>query len=171
MYRIAYQQQRGDPFFGSVGRFFGGIAKTIGGLLPGPAGAVLKGVGGVIAPPRGLPAPVLQMPTGITQVGPGGVIYKRTEYGAQMTGMPQMTDGCGKGFHVSTARTTKVPDGSPRCVRNRRMDPLNAKALRRSARRITAFRGIVKSVARAAGIPITTGAMRRRSSGKRCGCK
>lgn len=158
MYRIA--AYRGDPF--SIGGLIGGVAKFAGGILPGPAGAVLKAAGGLLAPKR----PQLPSPSQITQVGPGGLIYKRTEFGAQVTPpsmRPLGTGGCEKGFHQSK-RTGA-------CVRNRSMNALNPRALRRAATRLNSFKRHAKSMAKALGQPISFGSRGRSSSPRKCGCK
>ena len=149
-YRVQYARMRGDPF--SIGGLLGGVAKFAGGILPGPAGMVLKAAGGLLSKPK--PAQIGPPIQQITQVGPAGVIYKKTEYGAQLPsigGMP--SPGFGK--------------------RRRRMNPLNPRALRRAASRLNSFKTHVKSVSRALGQPVSFGA--KRSSGSRsrraCGCK
>jgi len=55
------------------------------------------------------------------------------------------TDACCRGFHLNKSRGC---DGSPagtKCVKNRRMNPLNPKALKRAIRRATRFESFVKS--------------------------
>lgn len=122
MYRIAAARHRGDPF--SIGGLFGGIAKTIGGLVPGPAGMVLKAAGGLL---QGKPKPSPQQV--VTQVGPGGMIYKRTEFGGQVN-LPQIGPGAG---------------GKAKRF-GRRINPANVKALRRAIRRQDQFVNLAKSV-------------------------
>lgn len=149
----------GDPF---IGGFFKKIGKTIGGgikglLTGGPLGAVSGAVSGAFGsttpapPPRFTTTPILQMPTErrTTSIGPGGMIYKRemTEYGGGVTGLPGGGDGCPKGFHLNKANSPRGPKGSY-CVKNRRMNVTNPKALRRAIRR---NRGFVKTFRKAAG--------------------
>lgn len=51
---------------------------------------------------------------------------------------------CCKGEHVAKTRDPNSPSFG-QCVRNRRMNPLNPKALRRAIRRATRFESFVKS--------------------------
>jgi len=123
MYRIAASRHRGDPF--SIGGLLGGVAKFAGGLLPGPAGMVLRAAGGILGPkkPQVLPHPSQV----ITQIGPGGMVYKRTEVGAQLT--------------PGTMARGSVPSQF-----RRRINPANVKALRRAIRRQDSFVKLAKSV-------------------------
>lgn len=147
--------------FGGIGRFLGGAARTIGGLAPGPVGGILRGIGGLLAPSRpgigtkmqfvqqapprfppvlGLPLPgrppivVQQVPT----PGVGGAIERFLPGGA--TGF-QPAGGCPAGFHPNkggyfTQAEGFVPKGT-KCVKNRRRNPLNPRALDRAIGRIT----------------------------------
>lgn len=149
MYRIQYARHRGDPF--SIGGLLGGVAKFAGGILPGPAGMVLRAAGGLLGPkpkPAQIGPPIREH----TQVGPGGVIFKKTEYGAQLTG--------GGG--------TFLPSGGKR---RRRMNPLNPRALRRAASRLNSFKTHVKSVSKALGQPVSFGKRSTSGSRRRCSCK
>lgn len=147
MYRIQYARHRGDPF--SIGGLLGGVAKFAGGIIPGPAGMVLKAAGGLLSKPK--PAQI-GPPIREVQMGPGGIIYKKTEYGAQATGL-------GGGIFPSSGR------------KRRRMNPLNPRALRRAASRLNSFKTHVKSVSRALGQPVSFGKRSSSGSRRRCGCK
>lgn len=135
----------GDYYRYQAGGILGSIVKGIGGAIGGfvrggPLGAITGGIKGVLGKaPTGTavtlaqlpPLPPLQMPTSTTQIGPGGIVYKRTEYGAEVRGV-----GAG---------------GRPRL---RRMNVANAKALRRALRRVAGFgklaRRAKRDIARAA---------------------
>lgn len=51
---------------------------------------------------------------------------------------------CPSGWHLSTAKDKCTGVTTTCCVRNRRMNPLNPRALTRSTRRLTAFNRIIK---------------------------
>jgi hypothetical protein len=153
---------RGDP--GIFGDIWGGIKGAVGGFVSGgPLGAIggaLRG-SGIIKPsaPRQLQAPgqlpPIMAPTSTTSIGPGGSVFKRTEYGVQTQGMPAMgaacEDGCPKGYHLNKSsyftREGFVAAGT-KCVKNRRMNVVNPKALRRGIRRA---KGAVKLLKKSAG--------------------
>lgn len=65
---------------------------------------------------------------------PGGI------FGGGEAGCP----GCCKGFHVAKTQDPNAPSFG-QCVRNRRMNPLNPRALRRATRRLKGFERAVKS--------------------------
>ena len=152
-YRVQYGRLKGDPFLGPIGGFLGGVARTIGSFVPGPAGMVLKAAGTVLGPkPKPMPAqigPPVLFPKQTTQIGPGGLVYKHTEYGARVTGGgPSLVSG-GK--------------------RRRRMNPLNPRALRRAASRLNSFKTHVKTVSRALGQPVSWGRRSPSRSRRKCG--
>lgn len=63
-------------------------------------------------------------------------------YGPKVAQMVQ--GGCPKGFHPAK-------DGSGRCVRNRRMNPANGRAIRRAARRLRAAEKVFRRVLQVEG--------------------
>ncbi len=151
-----YGYGQGDPGF--LSSLWKGIKKVaapiIGGMIAGPAGAaVLGGVfGGGRTPPiyRG----VAPQPRQNVQLRMGPIAARSTDYwppvprfaGAPMarprvTGMEDLggagTGCCPRGFHLAK-------DGSGKCVRNRRMNVANPRALRRSMRRVQGFEKLAR---------------------------
>jgi len=142
---------------GIFGSILGGIGGAVTGLLSGgPIGAVTGAISGfskgttpgtgIVATPPSIP--VLKTPgiTGtIQRLVPGGA----TGYQIPMTGLG--------GYHVNKegywTKGGYVPAGS-KLVKNRRMNPGNARALRRSIRREKAFVGLAKRVLRGTGLTV-----------------
>ncbi len=154
---------RGDYYGGDPGLFgfLGGIAKKglglIGSVLPGPLGAVAKTAGRLIPGGRQRAIPMVQqrppaprLPPRQTRLGiqvggqQGIQVGKTTKYFVEGQGMVMPTvDGCcPSGYH-------QAKDGSGRCVRNRRMNVTNPRALRRGLRRVSGFAKTVKRVRKA----------------------
>lgn len=152
---------RGDPFIKGflekVGRGFKG---AVGGFMRGgPIGAVTGGVSGAFGSTTPAPNPrtvqprkELAVPYERTQIDLSpfpGSIYTRERFGPN--GLETVAaaerialagrDPCPKGMHLDK-RTRS------RCVKNRRMNVANPKALRRAIRR---NRGFVKTFRKAAG--------------------
>jgi len=153
--------------FGSIGRVLGGAAKGF--LSGGPIGAIRGGVGGLLpqsapTPPIAPPGQVFLPPLpqeappvfrgspgtrtrtfGGFQLGPlevGRESEVFTEAPAAFAGGPAI--GCPVGFRPNkTSYFLKsgqfVPKGS-RCVRNRRRNSLNPKALSRAMSRLEGFK-------------------------------
>lgn len=175
---------RGDPgLFSFLGKAIGGVAKIGLGILKGQLGLPTGGGGGPqITPIRNLLGPgsgIYTQPQGV-QCPPGtacsgastdglciGTCYPVAGAGGGMPMVGGMAGACQRGFHMN--KSTYVTRGGgtshwtpglqvhPRgttCVRNRRMNVGNARALRRSLRRISGFAKLVKrsrrAVARAA---------------------
>lgn len=135
-------------------------APIVGGLIGGPAGAAIgTAVGAAIAPkpvaqqaPRAAPRPTVQPGTGrstsllpvsmaplpalsrIPNLGAGGVRPPTLE-------LPMAGGACPVGFHLDKRSRT-------RCVRNRRMNPLNGKAATRAIRRIKGARKMLQKIER-----------------------
>ena len=138
---------QGDPGFFS---FIGKALKTVGGIVPG-IGGVLQTVGGLLDPSR---------PRAVTPVGPiqlqatrpavpvpgfAGVAQRFLPGGASGFECPP-GGGCPSGFRANRSAYflkdgTFVAPGS-RCVRIRRINPANGKAVRRAIRRENAFIGM-----------------------------
>jgi hypothetical protein len=143
---------QGDPFIG--GLIAGGVswlAKKIGKKAAAPLFQGTKALArrGASAPPGVMSAflptaaagaagvmaarsPQFQIPV------PGGGVFRPSRI--LPGGVPAYTPGeCPKGFHMNKSRGS---DGAPpgtKCVRNRRMNPANPQALRRSLRRVSGF--------------------------------
>lgn len=152
-------QFRGDPgLFGSLGRFFGGVAKGVGSFLPGPVGGVLTAAGGLLAGDRPIGRPVSMAQNGrITSFAQDQPLFKLGPLtvdppflgaqGAELsfgtrngTGEDVTTLKCISGFHANKASYflkdgTFIAEGS-RCVKNRRMNPLNPRAASTAIKRI-----------------------------------
>ena len=147
---------RGDPGF--LSSLWKGIKKiaapAIGFALGGPAGAAMGasfGGGGGGTPP--IMAPRAQ-PRQQLSFGAGPISARSTDYyppvpqfvgapmGTRRTGRagpvaPDATGCCPRGFHMAK-------QGPPRCVRNRRMNIANPRALRRSMRRVQGFEKLAR---------------------------
>jgi len=131
---------KGDPFLGGLiaagarrvlaplarkaGRWIG--RQTVGGLIGKTAGAAAT-AGTVVAVGREVMSP-----------GPGRPI--EIDLGSMAPGgEPFISRGqCPPGYHLNKADGPKGPKGSY-CVRNRRMNPLNPRALKRGLRRAEDF--------------------------------
>lgn len=151
---------RGDPFIGGIFRaaapIIRGAAATVAKRV-GSAGRALLGMRPVQMAARvgrevGIPTAVAVATTRGTQAilpgaGPeAGAPINYPESGA--AGVPMMTGAgvkgmCPPGYHPNKSDSIKGPKGSY-CVRNRRMNPLNPRALRRALRRSEDFEGIAK---------------------------
>lgn len=157
---MAYPYQRsnygdyymGDP--GLLGSLWKGIKGAATGLVTGgPLGAVTGAVKAITTPAtpatRIVPAPPPQIPVPSTYPGalptPGvsGFVARTLPGGA--TGY-QAGGACPPGYHYNKAlaayeratamgKSVKMPNVVNSCVKNRRMNPLNPRALRRSVRR------------------------------------
>lgn len=160
-------RMRGDPgFFSFIGKAVGTVAKAAGGLVGGPIGSVLKGAGNILAPSKVNQASAIQSaaaprpPTGTSLIGmqvggPRGLTVgvQKTQTTAY-TGSASVTptsDGCPKGYHLNKTgyytASGYIPPHS-KCVRNRRMNVVNPKALRKSIRR---GKGSIKILRKTAG--------------------
>lgn len=119
--------QRGDYY--RRGDFFGGLIGGIEGAVKGFAtggltGAFTGAIGGANVGSRGGPKPPVHPPSTIPVIG-GAV-----DVGRRMLGETVAQPGT-PGYHISK-RTGRL-------VRNRHMNPLNVKALRRADRRARSF--------------------------------
>jgi len=161
-----YQQHRGDYATYGYGRgdpgFLSGLwkgikkiaAPVIGFALGGPAGAALGSTlgGGGRTPP--IMAQTKPMPRSSSQFQLGPIQARGTQFfppvpqfrgtpmrtstAAGVGGVPMAAAGCCPvGYHLAK-------DGSGRCVRNRRMNVANPRALRRSMRRVQGFEKLAK---------------------------
>lgn len=151
---------RGDPFIGGIFRaaapFVRGAIGTVARRV-GAAGRALAGMRPVQAAGRvvrevGLPTAVAVATTRGTQAiipggGASGGESPNYAEGTGATGGGMVMMGakgmCPPGFHPNKSDSIKGPKGSY-CVRNRRMNPLNPRALRRALRRSEDFEQIAK---------------------------
>jgi len=108
----------------------------IGGMIGGPVGAVIGGMGGGGRATPGIFPPPPPGTVGGAVSFPGGTTVS-------VAGVPRLAGGvsadgcCPVGFHLAK-------DGSGRCVRNRRMNIANPRALRRAMRRVQGFEKLAK---------------------------
>ena len=151
-----YGYGQGDPGF--LSSLWKGVKKVglgiIGGMIAGPAGAAVGaglGRGGrtppIVMSQRAQPRQDLRLNLGPIstrstdfyppvprfsgQVMPGRQLQPGVGYADNGTGC------CPRGFHLAK-------DGSGRCVRNRRMNVANPRALRRSMRRVQGFEKLAR---------------------------
>lgn len=124
------------PGDADTGGILGGIIDILGGVIGGrgpvPPQLPRAPTGMVPQLPGGFPGPIPRLP----QNGDftlGGAIPTST-----MACPPGQVNPCCRGFHLDKATGTK-------CVRNRRLNPLNPRALRRATRRLKGFERAVKT--------------------------
>lgn len=153
-----------------------GLTGAIGGFLTGgPGGAIIGGLGGLMgggAKP-GVPTlpntgfgnlPGVNMPWQVN--GPGGVPLP----GYNPKGITAGAGGsCPRGYHLNrkplaASRTHGAVPALSTCVRNRHINPLNARAITRSLRRVKRARKLV------AKLQSFGGTRRIASGGHKAGC-
>lgn len=151
-----YGYGRGDPGF--LSSLWKGVKKIaapiIGGMIGGPFGAV---IGGAIGGGGGQPPPIRQIPQPRSSVGLnlGPISARSTDFYPpvpKFSGAPMAAGArggragpvgmdasgcCPVGYHMAKS-------GPPRCVRNRRMNVANPRALRRSMRRVQGFEKLAR---------------------------
>ena len=140
--------------FSSIGSFLGTAAKTAVGFATGGIGGAV-GASGILGRPGGVPVappglPSFQVPGGARVGGLKGVAQRAIPGGATGYGT-----GCPSGYHPNKTayflqNGTHVPAGS-KCVKNRRRNPMNPKALSRAIGRIE---GGKRMAAKLSGITI-----------------
>jgi hypothetical protein len=144
----------GDPgLFGFIGKAIKGAAGIVSKLgIP-----VVSGVAGIVAGQRRqpllqlpAPVPILRQSAGLPQVAgrPGGGFVSPL----------QLRQGgeCPGGWHRDKQTGTK-------CVRNRRMNPANPRALRRAIRRQESFVRLARKALKGSGYTIASRGSRRSS--------
>lgn len=134
---------RGDP---GIGSFFGGLVKSAVGMIPGVGGVASKLLGKVM--PGGSPKLFAGATSAIQKVS-GAIVKHPVLSAAGAAGAVGAMGGalashvatsmggagaCPRGFHPGKSKHNR---GS--CVRNRRMNSCNPRALRRAARRLHSF--------------------------------
>lgn len=152
-YRGDYYQgdyYRGDPsFLGSIGR---GLVGAVSGFVTGgPLGAVSGAVRGVLNRPAAAAAPLVSpgpVPAFTASAG-GSTAVVRSAQGQIVMGTGKGAGGCSeKGYHLNkSGYFRRTPTGGvayiearSACVRNRRMNPANGRALRKALSRAYAFK-------------------------------
>ena len=151
-----YGYGRGDPgFLSSLWKGIKKVAAPIAGLLiGGPVGAIVGGMaGGRVATPP-IMAQRKPMPRQDLGVRVGPMTVRSTDFYPpvpQFRGTPMGLAGGRTPGAVAVSSTGCCPvgyhlakDGSGRCVRNRRMNVANPRALRRSMRRVQGFEKLAK---------------------------
>jgi len=137
-----YGGQQGDPglfsFIGKAVKSVWKIAKPVlGAAIGGPVGAAIIGTGtgvaigkSLVPVPGALPAPPSMPGVGMIQPVVAGMVQGAMA-GRAMGGV------CPSGYHPDKRTGT-------RCVRNRRMNVANPRALRRSMRRVKGFEKLAR---------------------------
>jgi len=137
-----YGRPMGDPgLLGFLGKIVKPIWKAakpiIGSVLFGPVGAAVGGAAAGVAAGKALvPTTTPAAPTSMPGAGMMAAQALGTAAGAYM-GARAMGGLCPSGYHPAK-------DGSGRCVRNRRMNVANPRALRRSMRRVKGFEKLAR---------------------------
>ena len=167
--KVARAQTLGDPgLFGFIGKAIGTVARVAGSVLPGPIGTVARVIGGQLVQAKPIKQASLQggsLP-GIGYGGPargpaipiGAAKPFQGVVPPSILTLPGTVDqfatprpgvGCDQpGFHRNrtgyyTKRYGWVEKGSV-CVKNRRRNPLNPRALSRSLARLTSAKKAVR---------------------------
>lgn len=133
------------------GPISGHVSNIIG--FPAPGDGDTGGIAGIVLDViRRLPIPIPRPRLPAPKPGPGGgpgrfpfpfpIPFPVPSGGVLGDGTECPT--CCKGFHIAKTTDQSSPSFG-QCVRNRRMNPLNPKALRRAIRRATRFESFVKS--------------------------
>lgn len=178
-----YYSGKGDPgLFSFLGKAVGAVTGVASKILPGPlgtvAGVVSRAVGGTRAVPTApittyaqrpattmrtaAAAPVMAGAGAVPVPGIVGTVQRTLPGGA--TGYA----GCGGGYHLNKAYSYahSAPAGTM-CVRNRKLNPANPKALRRAIRRERAFISLARTTLKGTGYTIKKGASYARKTRKR----
>lgn len=163
---------QGDYYQGDIfGSIFKGITGAVGGLISGgPIAAIKGGVSGLIGQTKQqIPKP--PTPQGVPSTYPGAVPTPGIVGTAQRI-LPGGASGyqspacASPGYHrnkalaryeraVAQGRQVKPPHVVNTCVRNRSMNPLNPKALRRSIRRQQQMKSLMTRVLKGTGYKIS----------------
>lgn len=181
--KVARRGRYGDPgLFGVLGSVIKTVGGVAGGLLPGPAGTVVRGItsalpgknllaprapgpgtsGGLMLPSGSIPT--ISMPgTGATPLIPMGNMPTTTA-----VDMGGGAKGCNAGYRLNKSgywsnKNKLLPGASwtapgTACVKRRRMNPLNPRAISRAIRRIESAK---RATSRLSKVTVRGG----------CGCK
>lgn len=166
-----YYAYQAGGLFGFLGKAVGAVTGIAGKVLPGPLGTAAAAVSKVITPKaKGTAMTTVgtfptSMPQMIPMLGPPNV--PKTAPGAQPVpgvsgviqrflpgGQTGYTQPGGPGWHLNKQDGKYGPKGTY-WVRNRSMNPGNARALRRAVRREKAFVSLAKRVLRGTGISVS----------------
>lgn len=132
-----YYSGKGDPgFFSTLGGIVGGAAGIASKVLPGPIGAAAGGVSRLLSgSSRGLatPGPVPRIPAN-PNPGLRGAAQRLVPGGSSGY---SCNSGCGTGYHLDKTTQSK-------CVRNRKTNYTNPKALSRATKRVDGFVSVAK---------------------------
>jgi len=144
---------RGDPFIGgllgiagraavglgrTVARRAAGAARALAGMRPAQAARTL---GREVVLPTAVATITSRAVTGgVPAVMPGGGEEVFPEIPSMMPGAKGQ---CPPGYHLNKADSMRGPKGTY-CVKNRKMNPLNPRALKRALRRSEDFEGIAR---------------------------
>jgi len=142
-----YYSGKGDPgFLSTLGSIVGTVGSVVGSVVPGVSGitSVASKLLGSTSSTRSTSATGMQLAGGsipaIPTPGVGGAIARALPGGSSGyqcgTGNP-----CESGYHLNKGG----PNPKTKCVRNRRTNYTNPKALSRAAKRLDGFVGIARS--------------------------
>ena len=151
-----YGYGQGDPGF--LSSLWKGIKKVaaplVGFAVGGPAGLAAGLSMGGLKPTPQIMAPAVSQPRQRISLRAGPIAARSTDFyppvpqfrgggmpaargGTTVAAMADGTGCCPRGYHLAK-------DGSMRCVRNRRMNVANPRALRRSMRRVQGFEKLAR---------------------------
>lgn len=137
-----YYSGKGDPGLGS---FFGGALKLGGSLIGGPLGALAKTAGTKLAGTKGSrPLVTSGRPPAIPVPGVQGFTQRLMPGGAS----GYMSGACTAGHHLNKSdyylKGGQYVAAASTCVRNRRTNYTNPRALSRAAKRLDGFVGVAR---------------------------
>jgi hypothetical protein len=153
---------RGDP--GILGTLAKGALKIGGTILGGPVGGVFGAAAASLLPggpkPKGSGIGTISIGTKVIEplsALPGGRPFVRTAGAAP--GQP--------GYHLNKGRGKRGEPPGSYYVRNRSMNPSNARALRRAVRRQQSFVALARRVLRGTGMTIKRSGVGTKKKGRR----
>lgn len=155
---------RGDSIFSKIGKGIGAVAKAAVSLLPGPVGTVARAVTGIgtgkvgVGPASAFPSPPILTylppgagnPPGLGPMIPQGPVGTMLPSGfipgCQLKGTRPNKSGYYKQVvKGQPANVIFIPKGSV-CVKSRRLNVANPRALRRAIRRAQGFSKLARRV-------------------------
>jgi hypothetical protein len=172
-----YYRYQAGGLFGFLGKAVGAVTGVVGKVLPGPLGAAASAVSKMVTPKgkstdlvpyTGGMIPMMAAPN-VPRSAPGAIpvpgitgAVERFLPGGQ-TGYSQTG---GPGWHLNK-QDGKYGAAGTYWVRNRAMNPGNARALRRAIRREKAFVSLAKRVLRGTGISVSRRSFSRKPARRR----